>query len=386
MTEQPSDAVEPVTGSATVPPSGPPSGPPSTPDGSPAPRWAGAVARNARALARPLEIARAGGIDDGDLAVALRFAGAGFERFLDRQRTVADSAALTDEWARGWADTVIRLVTARRFAEGSLAQWVVRWVAPLVPADRGCTPAAIGDLVEAAARLDGQVDVTGWARGVESAVGVWSAEEPLSDTRLREVGAVAAWRAGFVRLRGAARAAALTLPPEVAAAVLGTPGGPSAVRTALAANASRPGEWPGIAGSRRSIGAFRGFGGPWRLPPVVLGGDGHRWSVRSGSERFTVLTDAFGTAVLAAPESSAMLAASEGSGALGRDGIQPAEPSRPALPPWPIELPSGWAGHGGDVTGAARAAGLVLVSHAYSHRLTLVPDDVADPVLPQQEP
>ncbi|OFE17207.1 hypothetical protein BA895_17280 [Humibacillus sp. DSM 29435] len=381
MTEQPSDAVEPVTDSATGPPTGPPSGPPSkqpsNPDASPAPRWADAVARNAQALARPLEIARAGGVDDHELAVALRFAGAGFEPFLDRQRAVANSVALTDEWALGWASTVIRLVTARRFADGSLAQWVVRWVAPLVPADRGCTPAAIGDLVEAAARLDGQVDVTGWARGVESAVGAWPEGEPLSDLRLREVGAVAAWRAGFVRLRGAARAAALTLPPEVAAAVLGTPGGPATVRSALAANASRPGEWPGVAGSRRSIGAFRGFGGPWRLPPVVLGGDGHRWSVRSGSERFTVLTDAFGTAVLAAPE---------GSGTLDPYGTQSAGPPQSGSPPQPIELPPGWAGHGGDVTGAARAAGLALVSHAHSHRLSLVPDDGGAPTPELQAP
>lgn len=340
----------------------------SRPVESPAPRWAAAVARNAVALTRPLEIARAGGADDRDLIVALRTTGAGFERFLDRQPTVADSTARTDEWALGWASNVIGLVTAHRFAENSLAQWVVRWVAPLVPADRGCTPAAVGDLVEAASRLHGQADVTAWARGIESAVRAWPEGEPLPDARLREVGAVAAWRAGFVRLREAARAAALTLPTEAAAAVLRTPGGPTRVWAALGANAIRPGEWPATASSPRSIGAFRGFGGPWRLPPVVLGGDGHRWSVRSGNEQFTVLTDAFGTAVLAAQQTS------------GTSGPVVHEPIKSA------EAPSWWAEHGDDVTGAARAAGLVLVSHAHSHRLTLVLDNAAKPAEPLPEP
>lgn len=363
MTDQDPDAVGPVPDS----PTSPSLRTTSRPVEGPAPRWARAVARNAAALTRPLEIARAGGADDRDLAAALRTAGAGFERFLARQPAVADSTAHTDEWARGWASSVIRLVTAHRFAENSLAQWVVLWVAPLVPADRGCTPAAVGDLVEAAARLHGQADVTAWARGIEGALRAWPRGEPLPDVRLREVGAVAAWRAGFVRLREAASAAALTLPPEAAAAVLGTPGGPSAVGAALAANAIRPGEWPGSASLPRSIGAFRGFGGPWRLPPVVLGGDGHRWSVRSGDEQFTVLTDAFGTAVLAAQQPP------------GTGDPAAIEPAAPRVPVPAAEPQAWWDRHGDDVTGAARAAGLALVSHAHSHRLTLVTDGEPEP-------
>ena len=123
------------------------------------------------------------------------------------------------------------------------------------------------------------------------------------------------------------------------------------VRELLNRTIAAPCVWGDEPPQPRHVGAFRGFGGSWLLPPVVTGGDGHRWSVVSGSTRWTVLTDAFGEAVLADDT---------GGDAVGSVG-------RLAREAW-------WADHGDDVTGAVRAGGAVLVSRRSSHRLLLAPD------------
>ncbi len=316
-------------------------------------RWAAAVARSADGLARSVATARAGGASDAQIAEALRATGPAFERWLDRQPAVAASTRTVDAWALGWATVVLRLVPARRYAEGSLARWVVDWVVPALVADvRDLSPSVVGDLVESATRLWGHADLTTWARGLEAGLRAWPAGTALTDDRLRALGAVAAWRAGHVRLRGAALAAAEALPDVALAATLHHDGD---VRAALQRNVTRPLWWPDADGERR-IGAFRAFGGAWTTPPVVMGGDGLRWQVRSGTDVFTVVADAFGEAVLPAPPGGPDAASA------ATDGFMPT-PER-----W-------WSRHGDDVTGAARAAGAVLVSTRWSHRLTLLPDD-----------
>ncbi len=86
-----------------------------------------------------------------------------------------------------------------------------------------------------------------------------------------------------------------------------------------------------------------------------MGGDGHRWSVVSGATRWTVLTDAFGVAVLP-----------------GEDAPTTGGPPLPAREEW-------WDRFGDDVTGAVRAAGVVLVSRRSSHRLLLRSDGAVTP-------
>jgi hypothetical protein len=311
-------------------------------------RWAAAVARSADGLARSVATARAGGASDAQIAEALRATGPAFERWLDRQPAVAASTATTDAWALGWATVVLRLVPARRYAEGSLARWVVDWVVPALVADvRDLSPSVVGDLVESATRLWGHADLTAWARGLEAGLRAWPTDTSLTDDLLRALGAVAAWRAGHVRLRAAASQAAEALPDVALTATLQVD---AEVRETLRRNATHPVWWPDGGGDRR-IGAFRAFGGAWTAPPVVVGGDGLRWDVRAGGDAFTVVADAFGDTVLPA-------------GPAG--DVDPA----PAPEPW-------WSRHGEDVTGAARAAGAVLMSTRWSHRLTLRPDESA---------
>jgi hypothetical protein len=226
---------------------------------------------------------------------------------------------------------------------------VLEWVVPALRLDlRTVTPLVVDDLVTAAAQVSGRADATGWARGIEAGLAGWPADVPLTDDRVRELGAVSAWRAGHVRLRAAARSVAASLPDPVAHAVLRLEEGQQ-VGDLLARNAAVPCAW-GAAVEKRPVGAFQGFGGAWLLPPVVTGGDGHRWSVVSGPTRWTVLTDAFGDAVL------------------------PDEGEPTTEDPAPLVREEWWDRYGDDITGAVRAGGTVLVSRRSSHRLRLVPD------------
>lgn len=365
------------------------------PSAAAAPLWAAALRRVADDLRRDLDVARAGGASDAALAEALRAAGPGFERFVARQGGAAAGAgdgqgrmttlpadstltgppgsaegssavpsvgplapAVVDRWATHWARSVVALTGAGRFGEGSVARWVLEWVVPALRLDlRLVTPLVVDDLVTAAAQVAGRADATGWARGIEAGLAAWPTHVPLTDDRVREVGAVSAWRAGHVRLRAAARAVAAGLPDPVARAVLRVEQEQD-VRDLLGRNADVPCAWGGPV-VERPVGAFQGFGGTWVHPPVVTAGDGHRWSVVSGTTRWTVLTDAFGDAVLPA----------DGDSGPGDSG--PGEPA-PAREPW-------WERHGDDVTGAVRAGGAVLVSRRSSHRLLLAPDPAAGP-------
>ncbi|MGW6229239.1 hypothetical protein ACWFQT_19225, partial [Cellulosimicrobium cellulans] len=118
---------------------------------------------------------------------------------------------------------------------------------------------------------------------------------------------VAAWRSGLVRYRDAALAAARSLPAQVARATLSLPvtgadaqTGPADLRAVLDRHAADPWWWPaspqsdepggtrwvrlpGAPGPARVLGrfgGFRGFGGPWRSPALVVGADARHPGVR----------------------------------------------------------------------------------------------------------
>jgi hypothetical protein len=110
--------------------------------------------------------------------------------------------------------------------------------------------------------------------------------------RLLEAGAVLAWRLGEPRLRQRALAIAATLPSAAAAVALDVPGPQLAEAIAqLNANAwRRPGR-PGLA----QIGDFTGFGGPFAVPPLLLGSSqGHGLHVQCGAVRHRIIADTFG--------------------------------------------------------------------------------------------
>ncbi len=112
-------------------------------------------------------------------------------------------------------------------------------------------------------------------------------------------GQVAAWRCGVAEHRDGALAIAATLDPAVLDAVLGASPA-DLVRLAAdpwfdpadaSASASRP--------ASLLVGGFRGFGGPFVRPPVVTL-EGARVVADDGDERWYVLADAFGSAVVRA--------------------------------------------------------------------------------------
>lgn len=101
------------------------------------------------------------------------------------------------------------------------------------------------------------------------------------------------WRAGLAHFRTSALAAADALPSEIALEALNAPAGMdwADVRDAHLSN-----PWFGYdapATPMRRIGAFRGFGGLFLMPPLVTRSGSHIL-VRSGDESWILLADIFG--------------------------------------------------------------------------------------------
>jgi len=129
-------------------------------------------------------------------------------------------------------------------------------------------------------------------RGREFAAALPDLANACPPERLLEAGAVLAWRLGEPRLRQRALAIAATLPPTATASALDVPVSHLADAMAqLNANAwRRPGR-PVLT----QIGDFNGFGGPFAVPPLLLGtSQGHNLHVLCGTLRHRIAADAFG--------------------------------------------------------------------------------------------
>ncbi|GAB5537509.1 MAG: hypothetical protein Rubg2KO_37580 [Rubricoccaceae bacterium] len=132
-------------------------------------------------------------------------------------------------------------------------------------------------------------------------------ELATSTDALLDAGAVLAWREGLVRLRAAALRASSRLDPTLALAALGvdTTHTPAELMTALGQLEANPWLTPAQAfeppSARTELaiqaicGGFRGFGGPFLVPPTLVASssgtvasDGDRW--------FRLHADVFGTA------------------------------------------------------------------------------------------
>jgi hypothetical protein len=182
---------------------------------------------------------------------------------------------------------------------------------------------------------------------------------------------VAAWRAGLAHLREAALDAADALPPSLAAEAAG--GSPSAdwavLRERLRADPwFDPGlEAAGGGGDRRPrfaarVGAFRGFGGQFLEPPLVVA-DGAGFLVRSGGESWTLVADAFGATFRRAE-------AGDLEAARAREAASP-EPKiagrKVVLGGLKIEVPTLL-----EISSAAVSGRTLAVTSPYSHALFLV--------------
>lgn len=254
------------------------------------PGWAAALARRAPTVNAAVDRARVNGADVAALRTALIEVGPLF----DTLRPAFGTAE--DRWAEQLAVSTIDLVATQQFHEQSWPYWALREVFPrLTPAFTVAGPAVLQDLLVAASTLRGNADLAAFGGRLTAGVAAWPDRDSLTREAVRHLSVLAAWRAGHVRLRKTAHRVAVALPEEAVAATLSLG---SAARDTLARNATDPTWWPGVA-TDRSIGGFRGFGGPWRHPPVVLDGDGLCWRVVADGVLWLVLADAHGDAVLA---------------------------------------------------------------------------------------
>ncbi len=123
--------------------------------------------------------------------------------------------------------------------------------------------------------------------------------------QLLRVAQLLGWRAGLVHYRASALAAGDQLPPDLALAAVDAPAD-SLWPEIRAAHLRDP--WFGydFAGAAfaptpfaRRVGAFRGFGGKFSVPPTVSVSGDH-FLVRSGGEGWLLVADAFGAVFLRA--------------------------------------------------------------------------------------
>lgn len=115
-----------------------------------------------------------------------------------------------------------------------------------------------------------------------------------------DCGVVAAWRVGMAQYRETALEAAARLPVTVAAALLRIP----AQEVPRLIRSWRTDPWAELRGAGpkaplcvAAVGGFRGFGGPFLTPPVVVS-QGERLVAFDAERSWTVVADRFGSTLL----------------------------------------------------------------------------------------
>lgn len=177
-----------------------------------------------------------------------------------------------------------------------------------------------------------------------------------------DAGLVAAWLSGLPQYRASALERAARLPPAVLAALLDT-APDAALLTRLAADPwFRPGPPPlPLAAVRAQVGDFRGLGGEFRQPPVVVG-DGETVHAVSPGWTGLLCADAWGAQLIAVAP-SALPAPAHGL------------PRGYRLTPEALIAPDGSRmdlGRFGPVTGVAWTGQLLALSFRDSHRVRVL--------------
>ncbi|WP_295702702.1 hypothetical protein [Lapillicoccus sp.] len=264
------------------------------------PHWAAALTRVRDEVNPAIGAVTAGGVPLEAVTAALRRIGPSFEQHCSRVPLAAQ-----DRWASALARAAVRALAARQWSDRSVVPWTVTELLPRLavhladldsPAEVAATAGdphrgdLVAELVHAAGEVWRHGDVALWGRlllaGAESPH-ARGGRESLTTMEIRDIGVVAAWRAGHVRMRSAAHRVGPGLRDDRLARALDLGDGALA-REALAANALEPASWlpdetaPNVGGDTalRTIGGCAGFGGPFRAPPVIVSGDGLRWRLR----------------------------------------------------------------------------------------------------------
>ena len=185
------------------------------------------------------------------------------------------AAGLAEVWELTLPAAATHLATEPRRVVAALCNGALR-----VVATPGARPGQWAQLMAASARL---------APGVG---------------HLLEAGLVAAWRAGLAHAREAALDRLAVLPPALAAAAIGLATVTSEDVGRLAADRWW---WPGAAGADAvrvvaRVGAFRGFGGAFLVPPRIAGVHAGAFRVEGGTGPYLLHADVFGATLQRAPE------------------------------------------------------------------------------------
>ncbi|MBK0028197.1 hypothetical protein IAE57_18715 [Stenotrophomonas sp. S48] len=223
----------------------------------------------------------------------------------------------------------------------------------LAPLLRREPQAVLGTVANAVLRMAEQpgVRVDAWIASVAA-----HGAHCSSVQQLRDLGALAAWRAGMAQLREPVLQQLDSLPLAVTAAIIGAPA--ASVDDLLARLGADRWYHPApSAAVGHSTGAFTGFGGSFSTPPLVRATP-QGFVIRSGEQHFLLLADAFGAALLPAHAEEFDAAPT---GAL---------PAATAARLAEQHLPHAAAHH--QVQAVASDAGIVLFS-AWSHALRVLP-------------
>jgi len=287
----------------------------------PVPMWAALLVERRDRTNAVLARSRAVGARPEELLAAMRDLGPLVESLAARAGTADAGAAGHDLLLRAadaLVDAVVGLVRTRRWSEQSVERNCVLEAAPELPEWITHDPRGTLDvLIHGAHHAAREGDPRAWRRRLvaaasEPSVALLARTDPTPT--LRDLGAIAAWRSGVVRVRSAALEAALRVPEPAALAALDLTAAdaPAGLGALLDRQRAEPWWWPtvpatrGEARVRRRLGGFRGTGGPWvRLPRVVGSlGDGWRWEVQTAgvdpdgpAQRWLVAADAHGAAI-----------------------------------------------------------------------------------------
>lgn len=231
-----------------------------------APSWQGELVAQRNVLNSRVAAARSAGASADALRTALLEMGPGADHLA---RTMSDPSAFAAV-VPVLVDAVSALVVRRAWHESSADRWALLGVVPFLPRAMGRSPKVTVDVVvQGAGRVARGADLGEWGRRF------CAADAHLDDDdALRAAAAVAAWRSGFVRLRGAALAAAGSLPDAALVRLLDLAG-------AVDESSSADGAGDGVAGVGESLGAggadgARGAGGAGGADGETFGAAGTR--------------------------------------------------------------------------------------------------------------
>ncbi len=293
------------------------------------------------------------------------------EAFLEHLRRVVGptvdlrhevAPTLTEELTLALFDASLTLTSTGHLGPDAPASALLdAWQRLLPLAERSLAPRTlVATLSNAVLLLQARVsdNVQRWISGMERVMADCTLDE------LQKVGLVLAWMSGLAEARAAALDALSALPAPLCLRALDLP--PEADARALI-NMLRSSRWflptrpwsPPRLTTAAKLGGFRGFGGPFLVPPTLAKLDG-QWLATDGRDVYAVHVDAFGAELRHTSAPLTAFSRLPGPGPVIGDGKVQAGGQTLSL------------GQLGPLTSAAEHEDTVLVTSALSHYIWAV--------------